>query len=42
MTLVAHTNGGKYWRVDFYFGSKPKALALGVYPDVTITDAKQR
>lgn len=33
---------GKYWRMDYRFMSKRKTLALGVYPDVSLADARQR
>lgn len=32
---------GKYWRFDYRFASKRKTLALGVYPDVSLADARQ-
>ena len=32
--------GGKYWRLKFRFGGKEKRLALGVYPTVTLTQAR--
>jgi len=33
---------GKYWRVDYRFGSKRKTLALGIYPDVTLARAREK
>ena len=33
---------GKYWRWDYRHGSKRKTLALGVYPAVTLKDARER
>jgi hypothetical protein len=33
---------GKYWRFDFRFDEKRKTLALGVYPDVSLKDARER
>lgn len=32
---------GKYWRWKYRFGGKEKRLALGVYPDVTLAQARQ-
>jgi len=32
--------GGKYWRFDYRFADKRKTLALGVYPDVSLADAR--
>jgi addiction module HigA family antidote len=31
---------GKYWRMDYRFGGKHKTLAFGVYPAVSIDDAR--
>lgn len=33
---------GKYWRMDYRFGGKRKTLALGVYPAVTLAQARRR
>ncbi|MEO6321724.1 MAG: integrase arm-type DNA-binding domain-containing protein [Polaromonas sp.] len=33
--------GGKYWRMNYRFADKQKTLALGVYPDVPIADARK-
>lgn len=33
---------GKYWRHDYRFDGKRKTLALGVYPDVTLSRARER
>ena len=35
-------NGGKWWRLKYRFGGKEKRLALGVYPDVKLKDARDR
>jgi len=32
--------GGKYWRLKFRHGGKEKRLALGVYPDVSLAQAR--
>lgn len=40
--LLVHTNGGRYWRMAYRFASKQKTLALGVYPDVSLADARIR
>ena len=39
--LVAPT-GGRYWRYSYRFLGKQKTLALGTYPDVTLTQARDR
>jgi Arm DNA-binding domain len=40
--LLMHPNGGKYWRLAYRYAGKQKTLALGVYPDVSLTDARIR
>ncbi|RJL23787.1 tyrosine-type recombinase/integrase [Pectobacterium polaris] len=42
MHLLIHPNGSKYWRLQYRFGGKQKMLALGVYPDVSLADARAR
>ncbi len=33
---------GKYFRLDYRFGGKRKTLALGVYPDVKLVEAREK
>jgi hypothetical protein len=33
---------GKYWRLNYRFLGKQKTLALGVYPEVSLAQARQR
>ncbi len=40
--LLVHPNGSKYWRLKYRFGGTEKMLALGVYPDISLVDARQR
>ncbi len=40
--LMVHPNGSKYWRLQYRFDSQQKMLALGVYPEVTLSKARQR
>jgi len=40
--LLIHPNGGKYWRLKYRFDGKESALALGVYPDVSLADARRK
>jgi len=42
MVLLVHPNGSKYWRLRYRFGGKEKMLALGKYPEVSLTDARAR
>jgi integrase len=34
--------GGKWWRFKYRFDSKEKRLSLGVYPDVSLKEARER
>ena len=40
--LLVTTTGGKLWRIDYTFAGKRKTLALGNYPAITLSDARQR
>jgi integrase len=42
MFLLVQPNGGKWWRLKFRFGGKEKLLALGVYPEVTLSEARTK
>ena len=42
MYLLVKPKGGKYWRFKYRYGKKEKVLALGVYPDVRLPDARKR
>lgn len=35
-------NGGKWWRLKYRIGGKEKRLSLGLYPDVSLKDARER
>src|SRR5438067_6130469 len=40
--LLVTPSGSKYWRLKYFFAGKEKLLALGVYPEVTLADARDR
>lgn len=40
--LLVMPNGSKYWRLKYFFDGKEKTLALGVYPDIALADARDR
>jgi hypothetical protein len=42
MFLLVQPNGGKYWRLAYRFLGKQKTLALGVYPEVSLSLARLR
>ena len=40
--LLVSPNGSKWWRFKYRFNGKEKLLSLGVYPDVSLKDARER
>ena len=40
--LLVTPTGGKWWRLRYMFDGKEKLLSLGVYPDVSLKDARER
>ncbi|MBU6504059.1 MAG: integrase arm-type DNA-binding domain-containing protein [Betaproteobacteria bacterium] len=42
MFLLVHPNGSKYWRQKYRYDGREKQLALGVYPDVGLAQARER
>ena len=42
MHLLVHPSGSKYWRLQYRFSGKQKMLALGVYPEISLADARMR
>ncbi len=34
--------GGKYWRLRYFFNGKENVLALGTYPEVTLAEAREK
>ncbi len=42
MYLLIHPTGSKYWRFKYRFLGVEKTLALGVYPDISLADARER
>jgi integrase len=41
LNLLINPNGSKYWRLSYRFHQKQKTLALGVYPDVSLSEARE-
>ena len=41
MYLEVTAAGGKYWRMKYRHGGKEKRLALGVYPAVSLAQARK-
>lgn len=40
--LELSPTGGKWWRLKYRFAGKEKRLSLGVYPDVSLKEARDR
>jgi hypothetical protein len=38
--LLVTPSGGKLWRYSYYYDGKQKTLAFGVYPQVSLSDAR--
>jgi len=42
MYLLVKPDGKRYWRFDYRFHEKRKTLALGVYPEVSLKQAREK
>ena len=42
MYLLVHPTGSKYWRLKYRVAGKEKVLALGVYPEISLAEARIR
>ena len=42
MYLLVRPDGARYWRMDYRFDGKRRTLALGVYPQVSLDEARVR
>ena len=40
--LLLHPSGSKYWRMKYRFIGKEKLLAFGVWPEVSLTEARKK
>jgi len=40
--LLVQPTGSRYWRYDYRFGGKRKTLALGVFPEVSLKEARSK
>jgi integrase len=40
--LLVTAGGGKRWRLKYRFNGKEKLLALGIYPDISLLEARNR
>ncbi|MNG54797.1 putative prophage CPS-53 integrase [compost metagenome] len=42
MFLLVHPNGSRYWRLRYRHLGKEKTLALGQYPEVSLSEAREK
>ncbi|HID8413249.1 TPA: tyrosine-type recombinase/integrase [Serratia marcescens] len=42
LSLLVEPNGNKSWRFRYRFGGKPKMISFGVYPTVTLAEARKK
>ncbi len=42
MFLLINPNGSKYFRMDYRFDGKRKTLALGIYPEISLKQARDK
>ncbi len=42
MYLFVIPGGARYWRLDYRFAGKRRTLALGIYPMVSLSNARSR
>lgn len=40
--ILIHPRGGKWWRLKYRLAGKEKQLSLGVYPNVSLEEARER
>jgi integrase len=40
--MLVHPSGGRYWRMKYRYEGKEKAMAFGVYPDVSLEAARKK
>lgn len=40
--IEVHPTGAKYWRLKYRYSGKEKRLAIGVYPSVSLADARKQ
>ncbi|HFW5273566.1 TPA: tyrosine-type recombinase/integrase [Salmonella enterica subsp. enterica serovar Bullbay] len=40
--LLVNPNGSQYWRMKYRYAGKEKLLSIGVYPDVTLAEARDK
>ena len=42
MYLRIHPNGSKYWQLQYWFEGKQKIISLGIWPEVSLKQAREK
>ena len=42
MGIEVYPNGNKYWRLRYRIAGKPKLISLGVYPEISLKEARDK
>lgn len=42
MSIIVTPNGTKWWKLDFSYKQKRNSISLGVYPNITLAQARQK
>lgn len=42
LRLLVHKNGSKYWQMKYRYGGKEKLLSFGVYPEISLKEAREK
>jgi len=42
LSLWVMPNGSKYWKFAYRYGGKQKTLSIGVYPDISLKQARAK
>ena len=40
--VLVRPNGGRYWRMDYRWAGRRRTIAFGVYPTVSLSDARDK
>jgi hypothetical protein len=42
LALLVYPNGSRYWLYRYRYLGKEKSLSLGIYPEVTLAEAREK
>lgn len=40
--LLLNPNGSRWWRLDYRYDGKRRTLSMGVYPQISLREARER